>query len=95
MFTERNQTESRGAAYLLASLETLHGITWPDISAPKPDSDVVSALVAMQEPGFDSDATLTALKAEEWEERLQKRRVDIDAEMEVETEMAKWRIRCG
>jgi hypothetical protein len=36
----------------------------------QPDKDVVSALVALRDLGFDGNAVLAALKAEEREERL-------------------------
>jgi len=46
----------------------------------QPVSDVVSSLTALKDPEFDGNAVLTALKAEEREERLLKRRTELDEE---------------
>ena len=67
--------------YLLVTLKKLHGVTLPDMGKPKPDSGVVSALMAMEVPDFDGNVTLAALRAEEWEARLLKRRAEIREEI--------------
>ena len=66
--------------YLLVTLTKLHGVTLPDMGKPKPDSGVVSALMAVEVPDFDGNVTLAALRAEEWEARLVKRSAEIREE---------------
>ena len=51
------------------------------MGGPPGDADVVSALVTMKVPDFDGDATLAALRMVEWEQKLRKRRAELDVEL--------------